>query len=392
MGVRGVRLQRYDVALDDDGPLETNVAADRLQARTDAPPPPREGRAIAALGAWVGACKTLRELSLRDVNLKSTRGALSRGVASAPRLEVLDLAGNPVCDDDNARSERCEAPALAEAVASSKVARLRLGARELETRSLLRSTVLDLSSDPTAFSRLEVAVMAGLLSRNERLHRLACRGLFRGDVSKFDGFLEHLRPAPSLKHLDLSENGLGGTGAESLRAWLVQRRLLGGSRALESLALRDDDLDAAALEVVLLGDRRRRSKSSPDFLRDEAGGTMASDAASLLNTLRTAPDRHGPTIRWLQGCCAAAGFEAEKAVDACARWLRRWSDADASADQNGGLSPRSREDFDLELEKALKTLPCAAVADAERTSCSLGLILQSPSRGCRQQSNAAKTT
>ncbi|KAH8086036.1 hypothetical protein JL720_7235 [Aureococcus anophagefferens] len=172
--------------------------------------PSAAGKAMAAIGAWLGDCAT--------------------------------------------------APALAGAVADSALAHLRLGARLIDTRSLLRDASIDLTSDATCFAPLEragardkganfptCAVVAALASRNDALERLTARGLFRDDGDTFAAFLGHLRPARRLRHLDLSGNGLGVAGA-TLRASGSSRRLLAGSRALESLVLRDDDLVPRAVE------------------------------------------------------------------------------------------------------------------------------------------------
>ena len=171
VGVRSGKLlgkPKFDVSYD-DGSFEAAVPAARVRLEDDAaegsprPGPfvaPRAaGKAMAAIGAWLGDCATVRALSLRDVNLWTVRGPLCEGLARARRLETLDIAGNPCCDERVAGpgSAALQAPALAGAVADSALAHLRLGARLIDTRSLLRDASIDLTSDATCFAPLERA-------------------------------------------------------------------------------------------------------------------------------------------------------------------------------------------------------------------------------------------
>ncbi|KAH8043839.1 hypothetical protein JL720_17282 [Aureococcus anophagefferens] len=87
------------------------------------------GKAMAPSARGLGDRATVRALSLRDVNLWTVRGPLCEGLARARRLETLDIAGNPCCDERVAGpgSAALQAPALAGAVADSALAHLRLG-------------------------------------------------------------------------------------------------------------------------------------------------------------------------------------------------------------------------------------------------------------------------
>ncbi|KAK7239242.1 hypothetical protein SO694_00025040 [Aureococcus anophagefferens] len=402
VGARAGKLHgkpKFDVSYD-DGSFEAAVPAARVRLEDDAaegsprPGPfvaPRAaGKAMAAIGAWLGDCATVRALSLRDVNLWTVRGPLCEGLARARRLETLDIAGNPCCDERVAGpgSAALQAPALAGAVADSALAHLRLGARLIDTRSLLRDASIDLTSDATCFAPLEragardkganfptCAVVAALASRNDALERLTARGLFRDDGDTFAAFLGHLRPARRLRHLDLSGNGLGVAGATRLREWLFARRLLAGSRALESLVLRDDDLVPRAVEQVLLGGPRGKPPRSPRLdafslpephhrspreaslrgsLREASPAAPgshhgplappptdaprkatadwrrrvaqhAANAERCLGAVLQAPARHGPAVAWLRGLVEAAGFPADlddgAVLDAARGWL-----------------------------------------------------------------------
>ncbi|KAH8061915.1 hypothetical protein JL722_3872 [Aureococcus anophagefferens] len=189
--------------------------------------------------------------------LRARRGRLGEVLGDAYAWRVARV------DGDGAAAVAAlpvAAPALAGAVADSALAHLRLGARLIDTRSLLRDASIDLTSDATCFAPLEragardkganfptCAVVAAPASRNDALERLTARGLFRDDGDTFAAFLGHLRPARRLRHLDLSGNGLGVAGATLLREWLFAA-VARGSRALESLVLRDDDLVPRAVE------------------------------------------------------------------------------------------------------------------------------------------------
>ncbi|KAH8043974.1 hypothetical protein JL721_12990 [Aureococcus anophagefferens] len=396
VGVRAGKLHgkpKFDVSYD-DGSFEAAVPAARVRLEDDAaegsprPGPfvaPRAaGKAMAAIGAWLGDCATVRALSLRDVNLWTVRGPLCEGLARARRLETLDIAGNPCCDERVAGpgSAALQAPALAGAVADSALAHLRLGARLIDTRSLLRDASIDLTSDATCFAPLEragardkganfptCAVVAALASRNDALERLTARGLFRDDGDTFAAFLGHLRPARRLRHLDLSGNGLGVAGATRLREWLFAA-VAHGSRALESL-LRDDDLVPRAVEQVLLGGPRGKPPRSPRldaFSLPEPHHRSPRGVArgSLREASPAAPgSHHGPlappptdaprkaTADWRRRARVCARVAQHPAAAARGAWYWREADASKVGDHRArhpttfrepDLVPYSRED------------------------------------------------